>query len=108
MSNRRLLLHRTLCSILSCPEKGEDCRAYFQPPETIKMKYPAIVYALDDIENAFADDGVYLSHKKYSVTVIDKNPDSLLIDTMAKLPTCRFNRHYKSENLNHYVFLLHF
>ena len=30
---------------------------YFQPPESVKMKYPAIVYALDDIENVHADNG---------------------------------------------------
>lgn len=81
---------------------------YFQPPESIKMNYPAIVYGLEDIENTFANDGVYLSRKKYSVTIIDKNPDSPIVDKVATLPTCRFNRHYKSENLNHYVFLLYF
>lgn len=30
------------------------------------------------------------------------------IDIVAKLPTCRFVRHYKSDNLNHYVFTLYF
>lgn len=108
MSRRRLELHDILCSILSCPIQGDECRAYFQPPESVKMKYPAIVYGLDDIENTFADDWVYLSHKRYSVTVIDKDPDSALIDTVAKLPTCRFERHYKSDNLNHYAFSLYF
>ena len=53
-------------------------------------------------------DGVYLSNRKYLVTVIDKNPDSSFIDIVAKLPTCRFVRHYKSDNLNHYVFTLYF
>jgi len=81
---------------------------YYQPPESVEMKYPAIVYGLEDIENTFADDGVYLSQKKYSVTVIDKNPDSDYVDKVAALPTCRFNRHYKSDNLNHYVFSLYF
>lgn len=28
----------------------ESRNVYFQPPESVKMKYPAIVYALDDIE----------------------------------------------------------
>ena len=36
---------------------------YFQPPESVKMNYPAIVYSLDDIENSFANDGVYSSKK---------------------------------------------
>lgn len=81
---------------------------YFQPPESVKISYPAIVYGLDNINNTFADDGVYLSHKCYSITVIDKNPDSIIVDKVAVLPACRFNRHYKSENLNHYVFSLYF
>lgn len=59
---------------------------YFQPPESVKMKYPAIVYALDDIENVHADNGVYSSHRHYSVTVIDSDPDSELVGTVyAKL-----------------------
>jgi hypothetical protein len=81
---------------------------YFQPPESVKMKYPAIVYGLDNIENSFADDGVYLSKKKYLVTVIDEDPDSPIVDKVASLPTCRFNRHFQSDNLNHYVFILYF
>ena len=72
------------------------------------MNYPAIVYALEDIENTFADDGVYLSRKKYLITVIDKNPDNVFVDKVAALSTCRFERHYTSDNLNHYVFIIYF
>lgn len=86
----------------------ESRNVYFQPPESVKMNYPAIVYALEDIENAHADNGVYSSFKKYSITVIDKDPDSLLIDKVVSLSTCRFNRYYTSENLNHWVFTLYF
>ena len=28
---------------------------YFQPPETIKIKYPCIIYSLDDYDTRFAD-----------------------------------------------------
>lgn len=86
----------------------ESRNVYFQPPESIKMNYPAIVYGLDNIENTFADDEVYLSHKRYVVTLIDKNPDSIFVDKLAKLSACRFSRHYKSENLNHWTFSLYF
>lgn len=86
----------------------ESRNVYFKPPESVKMNYPAIVYALEDVENAHADNGVYSSFKKYSITVIDKDPDSLLIDKVVSLPTCRFNRYYTSENLNHWVFTLYF
>ena len=50
MTDRRILFHKLLCEILSCPIEGEQCRCYFQPPESIKMNYPAIVYSLDDID----------------------------------------------------------
>ena len=81
---------------------------YFQPPESVKMNYPAIVYGLDNIESSFANDGVYSSKKKYLVTVIDDDPDSPIVDKITALPTCRFNRHFQSDNLNHYVFILYF
>jgi len=81
---------------------------YFQPPESVKINYPAIVYGLDNIENSFANNGVYLSKKKYLVTVIDEDPDSPIVDKVAALPTCRFNRRFQSDNLNHDVFILYF
>ena len=106
--SRLLKLHNALCDILSCPNKGPECRAYFQPPSSVKMKYPAIVYALDDIENVHADNGVYSSHRHYSVTVIDSDPDSELVGKVVAIPTCRFERYYTSENLNHWNFSLYF
>jgi hypothetical protein len=81
---------------------------YFQPPGSVKMKYPAIVYGLEDIENAFANDRVYLSKRKYLITVIDEDPDSPIVGRVASLPSCRFNRHFESDNLNHDVFILKF
>lgn len=72
------------------------------------MNYPAIVYALSNIKSLYADDGVYLSGRQYSVTVIDKNPDSPLVGAVAALPTCRFDRPYKADNLNHWVFTLYY
>ena len=79
---------------------------YYQPPESVKMNYPAIVYSLEGIENSFANDGVYFFWKQYSVIVVDKDPDSQIVTKVASMPTCRFIRHYKKENLNHYVFEL--
>jgi hypothetical protein len=108
MSDRRLRLHDIFCNILSCPGHGEKCRVYFQPPSSVEMKYPAIVYALNDVENAFANDGVYLSKRQYSVTLIDRDPDSSFVESLLQVPTCRFNRHYKKDNLNHYVFEIFF
>lgn len=74
---------------------------------TLKMNYPAIVYSLDDIDNQYANDGVYLSHRRYSVTVIDKDPDSEIVGKVSALQNCKFDRPpYQKDNLNHYVFTL--
>lgn len=98
----RLELHTVLEKVLGSPN------VYFQPPMSLEMDYPAIVYGLEDIENTFADDGVYLSQRKYSVTVIDGDPDSEIVGRVAALPSCRYNRHFEADNLNHDVFILHF
>lgn len=102
MKNRRIQLHEVLCNILGARN------VYFQPPESIRMNYPAVVYSLDNIENTYANGGVYLSARRYSVTVIDDDPDSSIAEKFSELPLCRFNRCYISDNLNHYVFELYF
>ena len=81
---------------------------YYQPPMPVKMGYPAIVYKLDNIESTYADDGVYSLKKRYSVTTIDSNPDSSVVDKVASLPTCRFDRQFSSDNLYHTVFRLRY
>lgn len=77
---------------------------YFQPPENLLIKYPAIIYSRSDIKNRSADDMAYSQFTFYDVTVIDKDPDSLLVYAVASLPRCKFGRHYKSDNLNHDTF----
>lgn len=102
MPNRREQLGKLLRGILGSSE------VYFQRPESKKMNYPAIVYELSDIRSLYADDGVYLSRRQYSLTLIDKDPDSPLVEKITALPTCRFDRHYRADNLNHWVFTLHY
>ena len=108
MNDRRIEFHKLLCEILSCSIEGEKCRCYFQTPESVKMSYPAIVYSLGDIDKTYANDGVYLSNRKYSVTVIDKDPDTSLLQKVMNLPMSRFDRHFKKDNLNHYIFNVYF
>ena len=81
---------------------------YYQPPESLKINYPAIVYARKTIDNSYANNSVYKQNYAYEITVIDKNPDSEIVNKVSKLPTCRFDRHFKSDNLNHDVFTLYY
>ena len=81
---------------------------YYQPPESLKMNYPAIVYTRKTIDNSYANNSVYKQNYAYEITVIDKNPDSEIVNKVSKLSTCRFDRHFKSDNLNHDVFTLYY
>ncbi len=99
---RRLQLHRILLEIL-----GSE-NVYFQPPESTRMKYPCIVYQRNAADTKFADDKPYLKMKRYTVTVIDKDPDSKIPDKIAALPLCTFNRHYTVDNLNHDIYNLYY
>ena len=98
----RLELHALLVSIL-----GSN-HVYFQPPASIQMSYPCIVYERSSNDTKFADDRPYRQTKKYTVTVIDKNPDSAIPDKVAKLPLCKLGRCYTTENLNHDSFDLYY
>lgn len=45
---------------------------------------------------------------RYELTVIDKNPDSDILDRVASLPMCAFERHYTADNLNHDVYNIYY
>lgn len=98
----RLELHEELCELLG------SRNVYFQPPSSVKMKYPAIVYSLDALENRHANDLVYSTNTRYSLTYIDEDPESVKVRELLKLPYCRFNRFYTSDNLNHYNYTIYY
>lgn len=81
---------------------------YFQPPPTVKMSYPCVVYQRQSGDTQFADNAPYIIKKRYQVTVIDRDPDSTIPDEVAKLPMCTFDRDYTADNLNHFVYNLYF
>ena len=101
MSNR-LELHDILVSKLGSKN------VYFQPPTNVVMKYPAIVYSLNNIQTKDADNINYLKKRRYSIILIHSNPDNEIFDSLLDLPYCTFDRHYKSDNLNHYSLTLYF
>lgn len=98
----RLELQSLLESILG------SRNVYFQPPETVRMSYPCIVYQRNNEVNQFADNRPYVHDKQYILTVIDKNPDSAILDKIAELPRSRYDRHFTADNLNHDVFTIYY
>jgi hypothetical protein len=84
---------------------------YFQPPTNLAMQvleYPCIVYKRDKMDTKSADNNPYNRTTRYLVTVIDQDPDSAIVEKVADLPMCLFNRAYAADNLNHDAFILYF
>lgn len=98
---RRLKLQERLSSIPGIK------KAYFQPPASISIEYPCIVYNYDDDSKLFANNEPYLVHDRYSVTLITKQamPDEILA-ALDEIDYCDFDRHYVSDNLHHFSYRL--
>ena len=99
---QRLYLQTILETIL------ESRKVYFQPPSTVKISYPCIVYCRNKIDEKHANNRLYTHKYSYQITVIDEDPDSLIPDKILALPLCSFDRHYTANNLNHDVFNLYY
>ena len=81
---------------------------YYQPPESLKMEYPAIRYSKSIISSNYANDNKYSNFTSYEIIVIDRRPDNEVIQKILMVPYSKFDRHYVSDNLNHDVISLYF
>ena len=97
--DRRLSLDQTLRSLTD--------NVYFQPPENLKLRYPCILYELENMKATHANNSPYAVHYHYSLTVIDRDPESAIARKIAQLPMCRHERHFVNDNLHHDVFTIY-
>ena len=101
LEEKRLELHQKLLDLVG--------HAYFQPPESVRMVYPAAVYNLTRVRPAAADDTKYLKFPGYLITIIDRDTD---VDWISKMfdtfEYCYFERPYVADNLNHYSFIVYY
>lgn len=94
---------------------------YFDPPESVKMKYPCIIYKRDKLDRMDADNTLYGLNVKYQVTVVDKDPDngagideqgnpneSVIEKLLYGFQKIKHERHYVVDNLHHDVFSIYF
>ena len=102
-TDRRIELHHKLEALIGSEE------VHFQPPSNIQMRYPCIVYERSNNHTRFANDHLYRNTRRYTLTVIDKNPDTALPDkVLASMQYVSLNRVFTYENLNHYVFDIYY
>lgn len=98
----RMALHDILCEILG----SRNC--YFSPPASIILIYPCIIYNYTNDNDDYADNIHYRSSKRYTVTVIDQDPDSKIPGRLKELPYCSSDRNYAVDGLSHFVYTLHY
>ena len=99
----RLELHEELCEVLGTRN------VYFQTPESVKMQYDAIRYALGGKDFKRANDKIYLNTNQYDGVVITRDPDTSIPDKLlAHFEMCSLGRPYTADNLNHYPFTLYY
>ena len=55
---------------------------HFQPPATVKLKYPCIIYQRMPAHKEFANNTKFLNKPLWRVQVIDNNPDSIIGDNI--------------------------
>lgn len=99
---RRYLLQKELVSVLG------SSNVYYQPPATLVMQYPCIVYELSKYQDMNADNLSYIHRKQYQVTVIDRDPDSVIPEKLNQFPHSSLNTVFVSDDLYHYVFTIYF
>lgn len=97
----RLDLHAKLLTFLP--------NVYFQPPSNITMIYPCIVYSKSGKARQFSNNLLYFSMQEYQITVIDKNPDSAVADSIENyFQYCTIDQHFTVDNLNHTTLSLYY
>ena len=87
----------------------EDYAVYFQPPPGVQMVYPCIRYVRENYRHRRADNKAYNLFTRYTVTVIDRDPDSDIPRQLVEsIQMCNFDRSYVADNLYHSVLTVYY
>lgn len=98
----RLEIQENLCDILG------SRNVYFDPPESIKLIYPCIVYKKSGVDTKKANNRNYKKMNRYELTAIGYDSEDDLPDRIIEyFQYCSLDRFFTSENLNHAVITLY-
>ena len=100
---RRLQLQQEFKTLLG------SSNVYFQPPKTISLKYPCVIYNREAPHILRANNKPYKITQRYKVTYITKDPADPMINRMIEAfemiaPT----RFFVSDNLYHNNYTLYY
>lgn len=100
---RRLELHEELKSVI------ESSNVKFQPPASVKLTYPCLLYSKSNVYANYANNLVYRSMDRYEIVIIGLDPDmDWAYRIMKHFAMCSFDRRYVKDNLYHDVLTLYY
>lgn len=106
--DRRHKLHDELKALNAEKELGVKT-ILFQPPPSVQMEYPAIIYTRKSTYTTNADNYTYTGTTFYQIEVVDPNPDSPIVPALLnKFQMIKHVNNFKVSNLNHDVFDLYY
>lgn len=100
--DKRVKLHHVLEDLIS------SRHVYFQPPESVKLEYPCIVYNLAKVPVTHADDKVYLMNPKYVIRYISKGADDVTKLRLVQGLGTPIIQTYAQNGLYHYIYELYY
>ena len=82
---------------------------YFQPPASVQLVYPCVIYNLSAGYTKHADDSVYTYTNRFELIFIYRKPNIEIIEQVLRtFPMCSVSRVYIADNLYHYAFNLYY
>ena len=82
---------------------------YFQPPASVQLVYPCVIYNISAGDTKRADDSVYTYTNRFELIFIYRKPNVEIIEQVLRtFPMCSVSRVYIADNLYHYVFNLYY
>lgn len=82
---------------------------YFQPPASVHLTYPCVIYNLLAGDVKRADNTVYTYTNRFELIFIYKQPNMEIVEEVMKtFPMCSISRIYIADNLYHYAFNLYY
>jgi hypothetical protein len=101
--DNRLLLHEKLKTLVGTNN------VYFQPPASVLLAYPCVIYNIGKGESIYADNKLYNHTHKYDLIFIYQKPTTAIIEqVLGELSMSTLDRAYISDNLHHYAFSVYF
>jgi len=84
-------------------------KVYYQPPASVRLIYPCIIYDDARSEVTYASNRAYTITHQYTITYVSKDPDDAhnsIKKIVRAFEMCNHDRSYVADNLNHEVFSL--